>query len=149
MAATAAISAQGKDEGNNALRRNSPVLKGCGPKPLAHGGAVPARVARRCDPGASDARRDYARALARLRGRIPASGAAGEVEQGPHRHDGDATRVRTQGAAVRNGRLRGQIPSETLGPLFRPAAAPAPRFGAPSALLPSLPSLQASLRRDA
>src|SRR5262245_43250905 len=55
--------------------RNSPVPKGCGPKPLAHDGAVPARVARRCDPGASDARRAYARALTRLRGRIPASGA--------------------------------------------------------------------------
>ena len=59
-------------------------------------------------------------------------GAAGEVEQGPHRYDGDATRARTQGAADRHDRLQGRISSETLGPLLRPPAAPAPRSGAPA-----------------
>src|SRR5450759_3850735 len=62
------------------------------------------------------------RPVASLQGR----GAADEAEQGPHLQDGDATRIRTHGAA---GRLRpppGSDPRLAPGPLFRPSAAPAP-----------------------
>jgi len=41
----------------------------------AEGGAVPAGVARRCDPGAGDSRRNIRSRYARLRCRIPRTGA--------------------------------------------------------------------------
>src|SRR5450759_2740411 len=66
--------------------------------------------------------RSQSRPVASLQGR----GAADEAEQGPHLQDGDATRIRTHGAA---GRLRpppGSDPRLAPGPLFRPSAAPAP-----------------------
>jgi hypothetical protein len=72
----------------------------------------------------------------------PASGAAVEVEQGPQRRVGDATRDQTprdRPAAL--DRLRGQIPEKTRGPssalrrsLLHVTPIPAPRSGAPAIL---------------
>src|SRR5450759_2151613 len=56
----------------------------------------------------------------------PLRGAADEAKQGPHLQDGDATRIRTHGAAGRPRPPAGSDPRLAPGPLFRPSAAPAP-----------------------
>ena len=70
--------------------------------------------------------------IGRLHGRIPASGAAVDAEQGPQLHLGmrpEIRRTRDRSAAL--DRLRGQIPEENSWALFHPAAIPAPRFAGP------------------
>jgi len=71
-------------------------------------------------------------AVGQLHGRIPASGAAVEAEQGPQLYLGmrpEIRRTRDRSAAL--DRLRGQIPEENSGALFHPAAIPAPRCTGP------------------
>jgi hypothetical protein len=81
-------------------------------------------------------------AIGRLHGRIPASGAAVEAEQGPQLYLGmrpEIRRTRDRSAAL--DRLRGQIPEENSGPLFHPAAIPAPRSTGPRHCRGLAPSL--------
>src|SRR5882724_6404436 len=60
-------------------------------------------------------------AIRRLHGRIPASGAAVEAEQGPQLYLGMRPEIRrTRDRSAAFDRLRGQIPEENSGALFHP-----------------------------
>ncbi len=113
-----------------------------GLRPGARGGRSSACAA---GVGATPERAERAafnpRACAHLRGRIPASGAAIEVEQGPQRKLGMRPEIR---------RRRNRPPPATAfevrspnqkrsGPLFHSAAAPASRCGAPARRCPPRP----------